>query len=110
MSRVVIALINQNIDIKESIDRIHQRAGFLKKQLDALKKNAVAATKKTGEENNHDWEQIEEILKDQGMLDDYNEATHYLAFSIERNCIELIERGGENPLMQIFRGFFNDDH
>ena len=108
MSRVVVALINQNPDIKESIDRIHQREGFLKKQLEALKKNAMAARKKNGEENNPDWEQIEKILKDQGMLDDYNEATHYLAFSIERNCIELIERGGENPFMKIFGGFFND--
>lgn len=109
MSRVVVALINQNSDIKESIDRIHQREGFLKKQLDAIKKNAKDARKKTSEESNPDWEQIEKILKDQGMLDDYNEATHYLAFSIERNCIELIERGGENPLMKIFGGFFNGE-
>ena len=93
----VVALVNQNQTIKDACERIHQRNVFLEKQVDNLQKQAKEVSETTKNESKPDWAIIEEALNDDNLLDGYNKTTHYLTFSIKKNCIELVEDGTDNP-------------
>jgi hypothetical protein len=91
--------------------RVLSRRQFVEKQMEDLKVKAKTITDQAHEADKPEWEQLEGILKEKGLLDDYNPATDHITFNLKKNTVEICShRDGDdkdhNPLHDLLRGLF----
>ena len=107
MNVKAVALVKQDKQLEDICMRIQSRTECLKKQVENLREKIEALAKDAHEQNEPEWQALRDRLNELGLIDEYDEQTHALSFNMERNVIEMLEKGTGNPIAEIMRGLFS---
>ena len=86
----IVAMISEDVEVKELCDRINHRRLFSDKKMQNYKKQMEDAQKSISAENEADWELLRLWLETKNRLpDSFNKQTHSIGFNIEENGIHI---------------------
>ena len=102
MKKQVIALLNQNDDIKELCNEIHQNKSMILEEMRFIERQFISKKEKIEKENEKIYEQIKNILIEKNFLPSgYSEQTHSIEFNLEENTIYIQNNQDDDEIILV---------